>query len=120
LGLSKKVEFAGEMDYSTLSKYYSECLAVFYGPFNEDYGLVTLEASKCHKAVITCTDSGGPTELVRDGATGLVCEPDETAVAEAINRLSANQGLAVKLGEAAYEASLEHSWDKTIERLLIV
>ena len=120
LGLSKKVEFAGEMDYSTLSKYYSECLAVFYGPFNEDYGLVTLEASKCHKAVITCTDSGGPTELVRDGATGLVCEPDETAVSEAINRLSANQGLAVKLGEAAYQASLEHSWDKTIERLLIV
>ncbi len=73
LGLSKRITFAGEMDYNTLSTYYSECLAVFYGPFSEDYGLVTLEAGKCHKAVITCSDSGGPTELVKDGATGLVC-----------------------------------------------
>ncbi len=120
LGLKRKVKFAGEMNYSTLSKYYSECLAVFYGPFSEDYGLVTLEASKCHKAVITCTDSGGPTELVRDGATGLVCEPDETAIARAIDRLSANRDLAESLGQAAYEASLDHSWDNAIERLLVV
>lgn len=120
LGLKKRVKFAGEMDYDTLSQYYSTCLAVFYGPFSEDYGLVTLEASKCHKAVITCTDSGGPTELVRHGATGLVCEPDETAIAEAIDRLSANPDQAESLGQAAYEASLEHGWDNAIERLLIV
>jgi len=120
MGLADKVKFVGEMSYEALSRYYSECLAVFYGPFNEDYGLVTLEAGKCHKPVITCTDSGGPKELVRDGETGFVCEPSEHAIANAIDRLASDQGLARSLGENAYEASLEHSWEHAIEKLVMV
>ena len=120
MGLADKVKFVGEMSYEALSRYYSECLAVFYGPFNEDYGLVTLEAGKCHKPVITCTDSGGPKELVRDGETGFVCEPSEHAIANAIDTLASDQGLARSLGENAYEASLEHSWEHAIEKLVMV
>ena len=37
---------------------------------------MTVEAFASRKAVVTCRDSGGPAELVRDGETGLVCEPD--------------------------------------------
>ncbi len=120
MGLGSRVKFVGEMSYDGLSRYYSECLAVFYGPFNEDCGLVTLEAGKCHKPVITCTDSGGPTELVRDGETGFVCQPNEHAIADAIDRLASDPGLARSLGESAYEASLEHSWENAIKQLVIV
>ena len=53
----------------------ANCRAVSFAPFAEDYGFVTVEAFASRKAVITCRDSGGPTELVRDEHTGLVCDP---------------------------------------------
>lgn len=120
LGIAKRVRFVGALDYKALSKYYSKCLAVFFGPYNEDCGLVTLEANKCHKPVITCIDSGGPTEIVSEGTTGRVVEPDEAAVAQAIDELANDEALARSLGEAAFEASQKYNWQDTIERLLTV
>ena len=58
---------------------YANCSAVYYGARAEDYGLVTLEAFSSGKPVITCTDSGGPAELVQDGETGFVIEPEADA-----------------------------------------
>ena len=54
----------------------ARCRAVCFPPLDEDYGFVTVEAFASRKAVITCRDSGGPAELVEDGVTGFVCEPD--------------------------------------------
>ncbi len=48
----------------------ARCRAVVFPPFDEDYGFVTVEAFASAKPVITCTDSGGPTELVQDGVCG--------------------------------------------------
>ncbi|MCD6326950.1 glycosyltransferase family 4 protein [bacterium] len=120
LGLSDRVEFVGELDYEALSRYYGKCLAVFYGPFAEDFGLVTLEAGRCHKCVITCTDSGGPTELVVDGESGLLTEPDDDALADAINKLDSDRRLAKALGDVAHNTSLRYSWEETIRRLVVV
>jgi len=120
LGLARKVKFVGQLDYKALSRYYADCLAVYYGPLNEDYGLVTLEAFGCHKPVITCSDSGGPTELVESGVTGYVTEPDPEAIAEAIGRLAADNSLARSLGEAAHQVSLKHSWEEAISKLVSV
>ena len=53
----------------------ARCRAVCFAPLDEDYGFVTVEAFASSKAVVTCTDSGGPAELVRDGGTGLMCDP---------------------------------------------
>ena len=61
----------------------SAALAVLVPPLDEDYGYVTLEAMLSARAVITCTDSGGPLEFIEHGATGLVCEPDPAALADA-------------------------------------
>ncbi len=47
-----------------------------FPPLQEDYGFVTVEAFASRKAVVTCPDSGGPAELVDDGESGFVCEPD--------------------------------------------
>ncbi len=51
-------------------------LAVYYGPFDEDYGYVTLEGFAARRPVVTLTDSGGPLEFVEDGVTGLVAPPN--------------------------------------------
>ena len=94
--------------------------AVLYLPFDEDsYGYVTLEAFQSRKAVITCTDSGGTDELVFDGETGWVCEPDEHAVAEAIAEAVGSPAVARSRGEAAFAAlgRLRIDWDHVVETL---
>ena len=65
----------------------ARCRAVVFPPFNEDYGFVTVEAFMCGKPVITCSDSGGPAELVRDGESGFVTEPTPEALAAAMRAL---------------------------------
>ena len=58
--------------------------AVYYGPFDEDYGYVTIEGMAAERPVVTLRDSGGPLEFVTDGVTGFVAEPDPKAIAETL------------------------------------
>lgn len=95
------VAWAGNVGEAEKLRLYRECLAVVFPPFDEDYGYVTLEAMLASKAVVTCTDSGGPLEFVVDGVTGTVCAPEPHAVAEALDRLWEDRALARALGRAA-------------------
>jgi glycosyltransferase involved in cell wall biosynthesis len=95
--------------------------AVAYLPVDEDsYGYVTAEAMLSSKPVITCTDSGGVLELVRDGLTGLVVEAQPAALAEAINRLVTEPLLAEVLGQraAAEVRTLNLSWGNVLDTLI--
>ena len=83
-------------------------------------GLVTVEAFSSSKAVITCTDSGGPAELVQNGVNGFVCEPNVRALAEAMRTLMDDCRMAEMMGEAARRKSAAISWQTTIERLVLV
>jgi glycosyltransferase involved in cell wall biosynthesis len=69
------------------------------------------------KPVITCTDSGGTAELVSDGVTGLVVEPDPAALAAAIERLWSSRREARRMGEAGRERAATVSWDGVVEQL---
>jgi glycosyltransferase involved in cell wall biosynthesis len=97
----------------------ARCLGVLFPPYDEDYGYVTLEGFLASKPVITCADSGGPVELVEDGVSGWVTEPDPRALAEAIDRLAANRDRAVRMGVAGLERAraLEISWDHVVQEL---
>ena len=63
---------------------YAHSRAVLFPPEDEDYGYVTLEAMLAAKPVLTCDDSGGPLEFVRDGETGRIVEPTPQALADAM------------------------------------
>jgi glycosyltransferase involved in cell wall biosynthesis len=69
-GLQHKVELAGRVSDERLLELYLAALGVYYGPFDEDYGYVTLEGFAAHRPVVTLTDAGGPLEFVTDGETG--------------------------------------------------
>ena len=118
-GLDSRVTLLGAVDSATLVSRLASCRAVVFPAFEEDYGLVTVEAFASGKAVITCRDSGGPAELVRDGESGLICDPTPGSLAGALARLAADQGLAERLGAGGAAVSREISWPKTIERLLL-
>lgn len=118
LDLEHRVVLLGELDEERLVHEYANCTAVYFGSRAEDYGLVTLEAFSSAKAVVTCTDSGGPAELVEDGVTGFVAKPDVDAVARALSHIIEETRLAEKLGAAAAEVAARHSWPAAVERLL--
>jgi glycosyltransferase involved in cell wall biosynthesis len=87
-------------------------------PFDEDYGLATLEAFLAAKPVITATDSGGTLEFVRDQANGFVVEPDPRSIAAAIAKIDADRSLAATLGADGRELARAISWDAVVDRLL--
>ena len=71
-GLNGRAEFTGRIEGAELASLYARCLAVYYAPVDEDFGMVPFEAFLSHKPVLTTSDAGGPLEIVTDGRTGLV------------------------------------------------
>jgi len=119
-GVGDRVKFLGMTPRSTLIELYARALGVLFLPYDEDYGFVTLEAMYARKPVITCKDSGGPTEFVEDEETGFVTDPDPESIAMAIERLFENKHKAVQMGERGYEKikAMDLSWDKVIDKVL--
>ncbi|HXF35815.1 MAG TPA: glycosyltransferase family 4 protein [Actinomycetota bacterium] len=119
-GLEGRVRFEIGVPDERLRELYLGARAVYYGPFDEDYGYVTLEGFAACRPVVTLSDSGGPLELVEDGETGLVVPPDPAAIAEAFDRLAGDDGLARRLGEAGHRRLAEAvpSWPEIVARLL--
>jgi glycosyltransferase involved in cell wall biosynthesis len=116
--LNERVELLGHVSEEEMLILYSRCRAVFYAPFQEDFGLVTVESFECKKPVITANDSGGPVELVQNQTSGFVCEPDPQSVTNAIEKLFDDPGLAEKMGIAGFQSIADITWPKTIEKLL--
>jgi glycosyltransferase involved in cell wall biosynthesis len=112
-----RITFCGRVGSAELAELYAGARAVAFIPYLEDFGLVTLEAMLAGKPVITCTDSGGTAELVTDGVTGLVAEPDPAALATAIDRLWASRREARRMGAAGRERAAAVTWDGVVEQL---
>ena len=77
----------------------ARCLAVAFVPVEEDYGYITPEAFASHKAVLTCTDSGGPLAFVEDGVTGFVRPPEPRALARALDGLYVHRERTAAMGQ---------------------
>jgi glycosyltransferase involved in cell wall biosynthesis len=119
IGVRDRVQFLGELDEEALVTAYARCRAVVFVPSDEDYGFVTAEAFASAKAVITCLDSGGPTDLVNDGENGLVVSPSPSAIAAAMRRLADDHGLAERLGTSARTTASAMSWQHVVDRLVV-
>jgi glycosyltransferase involved in cell wall biosynthesis len=117
-GLDGRARFTGRIDEEALAALYARCLAVYYAPVDEDFGMVPYEAFLAEKPVVTTTDAGGPLEVVTDRATGLVIEPRAAALAEACSWLRDHVDDARAWGQAGKEIARRVSWDETIARLL--
>ena len=119
-GLSDRVRLIGSIGNDELLDHLARCRAVCFPPYAEDFGLVTVEAFASRKPVITCVDSGGPTELVIDRESGLVCAPAAESLADAMRRLMDDRSLAERMGEAGYRRVAEMTWARAVEKLVLV
>lgn len=120
LGLADRVTFIGFLSEDGLLDHLARCRAVVFVPLQEDYGFVTAEAFSAAKPVITCTDSGGPLELVRAGENGLIVPPDETSLARACAELTQDAALAERLGARGRSDVAKLTWADAVKRLVIV
>jgi glycosyltransferase involved in cell wall biosynthesis len=117
LGVDGRVEFRGFVDDAALKQLYARATAVFYAPWDEDYGLVTLEAFHSQKPVVTTNDAGGVLEFVSDGETGLVALPEPAAIGACLARLLSDPAEAQRLGAAGAAAVSGIRWDTVIRKL---
>ncbi|MCC7077605.1 MAG: glycosyltransferase [Acidimicrobiia bacterium] len=114
----ERIRFLGRVTDGELAGLYANALAVPFVPAEEDFGLVTLEAFACSTPVVTCIDSGGPTELVDDGLSGLVTDPTPAALAAALSRLAADPAGAAAMGTAGHERGRRVTWERVLSTLL--
>ena len=78
--LEDRIEFLGRVSNEDLIDLFAKARAVYYAPYQEDYGYVTLEAMASAKPVIAAKDSGGVLEFVRHEENGLVVDPNSDSV----------------------------------------
>jgi phosphatidylinositol alpha-1,6-mannosyltransferase len=126
LGVRDRVLFTGHVPDEDLPGLYAAC-DVFVMPSRalgardgiEGFGTVFLEAGACAKPVIGGW-SGGVSEAVEDGVTGLLVDPhDPEALAEALRRLLRDPELRRRMGEAGRTRAerMEAAWAEAVRRV---
>ena len=101
-GLNGRVRFTGQdrtrTSWPTCTR---RCLAVYYAPVDEDYGMVPLEAFLSGKPVADDDRRGRPARgRVADGSTGVVVAPDAAEIARALGWLREHPDEAATYGRA--------------------
>ena len=118
--LEDKVKMAGFISEEEKIQYYANCLGVYFGAYDEDYGYITLEGFFSHKPVVVHSDAGGPLEFVTDGENGRVVDVDAKKLAEVFDVLYLDKKRAERMGESGYRSLMDKniSWDYVIDKLL--
>ena len=81
----------------------------------ESFGRVLVEAMACGLPVVAGRE-GGPAEIIRDGADGLLADPDSPAAfAEAIRRVLVEPGLSERLRSAGRVRAMDFSLERHAE-----
>lgn len=113
-----RIEFIGYTSEDQIIELYANALCVLYIPYDEDYGLITIEGMKSKKPIITATDSGGSLEFVINNETGFAVNPDPREIADKINYLIKHKDEARRMGCSGYLKVKDVTWDNVVGRLL--
>lgn len=96
---------------------YNRAAMMAYAPRLEPFGYTPLEANACGLPVVAVAE-GGVRETIIDGINGLLVEPNEKAMARAIERLRDDKELAYTLGQNGRKLVAEKwSFNGAIDRI---
>lgn len=118
--LQDKVKMVGFISEEEKINYYANCLGVYFGAYDEDYGYITLESFFSKKPIIVHEDAGGPLEFVKDHVNGYIVAEDPGEVAKIIDQWYEDKQLVCKMGENGYQTMIEKkiNWDYVIDKLV--
>ncbi len=99
----RRVRFMGKISEEQKEQEYADC-DVFVSPsLYESFGIIFVEAMRHGKPVIGC-NAGGMREVIEDGVTGLLCEPeDPVSFEKCLDRLLSDAKLRASMGKAGLE-----------------
>lgn len=114
----ERIEFLGFVNDEEVIKYYGNAKGVIFIPYEEDYGLVTIEAMMSYKPVVTCFDSGGTTEFVEEDETGYISSSAPKEIGKSIQKLCklSDEALQV-MGKKCYEKVKNINWNTVAQAL---
>lgn len=110
------IDFTISPSDQELRELYADCHSLIFPSFNEDWGIVPLEANAYGKPVIA-TNRGGPRESQLHGETGLLIEGGPEAFAGAMAQLAGNEELVRRMGQAARENARRFDWGEFAGRV---
>ncbi len=103
---------------SELCRLYNTCTVFVMPSLDEGFGLPAVEAMSCGRAVIV-SRGNSLEELIADA--GILVDPQSIEqIADAIDRVFADERLRCSLGERALRRAKEFSWDRSARQLLTV
>jgi glycosyltransferase involved in cell wall biosynthesis len=119
LGLGQRCRLLGHVPEDELIAALAQARAVFYGPYDEDYGYATIEAFLAEKPVMTCSDSGEAARIVERTGGGWVVEPKPNAIAYALqDAYRQNDDQLAALGRSGASFARALSWQHVIDELV--
>jgi len=113
-----RIRFLGFISDAELIHQYTGALFVPFIPYDEDYGLITVEAMQSSKAVLTTLDAGGVNEFVRDGHNGRAVQPQVEALAEAMKELIFDRERTIQMGRNGKESVSYITWHHLVNGIL--
>ena len=103
--------FAGQQTGTDLARALASTDVLFNPSITEAFGNVTLEAMACALPVVAAVATGA-TNLVRDGVTGMLCDPsDIDAFADALATYARDPELRRRHGKAGLAVAKTMDWD---------
>jgi glycosyltransferase involved in cell wall biosynthesis len=118
--LGSRCELLGFVGEDDLMQHLSSARAIFYAPFDEDYGYATVEGFQAKKPVITCGDSGEVARIVNATGSGWVVDPTPMRIGAILDRVAAMSPAELDARAAAgHDLSRSVSWDNVLNNLVI-
>ena len=100
LGVADRVRWHGQVRQGELPKFYQRACVLAVPSLDEGLGLVAVEAALCETPVVGFR-SGGTPDVVRDGSTGILVEPNNVpALSAALDDLLNNAPRAASMGQS--------------------
>ncbi|MEX1186627.1 MAG: glycosyltransferase [Gemmatimonadaceae bacterium] len=100
LGVADRVRWHGQVRQGELPKFYQRACVLAVPAIDEGLGLVAVEAALCETPVVGFR-SGGTPDVVRDGSTGILVEPNNLpALSAALDDLLNNPARAASMGQS--------------------
>ena len=120
LGLDSCVELRGWIAPENMHAFLNEStIVVIPSRSMEPFGNVAVEAMQMGRPVVA-TRMGGLAEVIVDGETGFLVEPDDpTAIADRIDTLARDPALALRMGTAGQVRARTHfSLDQCVDKYI--
>jgi len=110
--------FVGSKSGRELTAHYTSADVFVFPSRTDTFGLVLLEAMASGVPVVAAR-SGGPLDIIEDGKTGLLFEPEErSSLVACVSRVLADRALARDMGHAARAEAEARDWPAVLDGLL--